>query len=53
MCVHAVKAAKTAAPTAEEVEHLHREVYGGLSKVYEQQKCYAGYPDRQLKVIDS
>lgn len=45
-----VKVPKRASPTEEEVEELHREVYGSLVKVYEQQKHFAGYPHRTLVV---
>jgi hypothetical protein len=41
---------KVADPSTEEVEELHRKVYGGLEAVYEQQKHFAGYPNRKLVV---
>merc|ERR1711964_381500 len=47
---HPVRTKKTAAPTVEEVEQLHQDVYGGLVKVYEHQRHYAGYPNRMLVV---
>eukprot|EP00933_Yihiella_yeosuensis_P053108 TRINITY_DN5129_c0_g1_i2.p1 TRINITY_DN5129_c0_g1~~TRINITY_DN5129_c0_g1_i2.p1 ORF type:complete len:415 (-),score=51.97 TRINITY_DN5129_c0_g1_i2:132-1271(-) len=43
-----VKATKNASPTVEEVEEFHQKVYGGLVKVYEEQKDFAGYPHRKL-----
>ena len=48
--VHAVRASKAEAPTAEQVEELHAAVYGGLERVYAEQRGYAGYPDRSLVV---
>jgi len=41
---------KNAAPTKEQVEDIHQNVYGGLLKVYEDLKIYSGYPDRKLKI---
>jgi hypothetical protein len=41
---------KTASPTAEELEVLHTAVYGKLTKVYNEQKAYAGYPNKTLIV---
>ena len=32
------------------VEELHAAVYGGLERVYKEQRGYAGYPDRTLVV---
>jgi len=37
-------------PTKEQVEHIHQQVYGGLQRVYDQQKAYAGYPDETLHI---
>jgi len=37
-------------PTTEQVEHIHQQVYGGLQRVYDQQKAYAGYPDETLHI---
>lgn len=37
-------------PTTEQVEQVHSDVYGGLQRVYDQQKAYAGYPDRTLQI---
>lgn len=36
--------------TKSQVEQLHNDVYGRLVAVYEQQKTYAGYPDRSLQI---
>jgi hypothetical protein len=32
------------------VEAAHAAVYGNLTKVYDAQKAYAGYPHRNLQV---
>lgn len=50
LVVAAVKAPKLAAPTAEQVQQLHCDVYGGLERVYNKLKAYAGYPDQQLVI---
>lgn len=50
LCVAPYKCAKVDNPTKEEVEKVHEAVYGGLRKVYDEQKIYAGYPDRSLHV---
>jgi hypothetical protein len=39
---------KNASPTDEELEDLHTTVYGKLTKVYDDQKAFAGYPDMSL-----
>jgi len=50
LCFNAVRTQKIAMPTQEEVEQLHNDVYGGLVKVYEQQRHFAGYPERMLVI---
>ena len=50
LCVAPYKCAKVDNPTKEEVEKVHEVVYGRLRRVYDEQKVYAGYPDRSLHV---
>jgi len=50
VCVAPVATQKTAAPSAEDVERLHEQVYGRLKAVYDAQKAFAGYADRELVV---
>eukprot|EP00929_Paragymnodinium_shiwhaense_P008766 TRINITY_DN112737_c0_g1_i1.p1 TRINITY_DN112737_c0_g1~~TRINITY_DN112737_c0_g1_i1.p1 ORF type:complete len:381 (-),score=45.71 TRINITY_DN112737_c0_g1_i1:102-1244(-) len=50
LCVHPVRTTKTTAPSNEEVEKVHQQVYGGLVKTYEKYRPFAGYPDRKLVV---
>ena len=45
------KCTKVDNPSKEEVEKVHDAVYGGLRRVYGEQKVYAGYPDRTLHNI--
>lgn len=46
-----VSAPRTAEPTSEQVEALHREVYGALERVHGRQKVYAGYSDRKFQLL--
>jgi len=48
--VHPEKAEKTENPTEEQVEAFHQRVYGGLTRVYQQQRGYAGHPKRTLLI---
>ena len=50
VCVAPVRTTKTASPSAEDVERLHQQVYGRLKAVYDAQKAFAGYGDRELVV---
>ncbi len=50
VCVAPVRTTKTASPSIEDVERLHQEVYGRLKAVYDAQKAFAGYSDRELVV---
>eukprot|EP00927_Polykrikos_kofoidii_P063707 TRINITY_DN5856_c0_g1_i1.p1 TRINITY_DN5856_c0_g1~~TRINITY_DN5856_c0_g1_i1.p1 ORF type:complete len:383 (+),score=35.37 TRINITY_DN5856_c0_g1_i1:76-1224(+) len=50
LCVRPQKATKTASPTEEQVEQFHQAVYGGLLEVYNEQKHFAGYSDRNLVI---
>jgi hypothetical protein len=50
VCVAPVRTTKTASPSAEDVERLHEQVYGRLKAVYDAQKAFAGYADRELIV---
>ena len=50
VCVAPVATQKTASPSAEDVERLHEQVYGRLKAVYDAQKAFAGYGDRELVV---
>ena len=51
LVVAAVKSPKLVAPTAEQLEQLHRDVYvGGLERVYDSLKAYAGYPEQRLVI---
>jgi len=50
LCVAPYKCDKVNNPTKEEVEKVHAAVYGGLRRVYDEQKIYAGYPDRTLHI---
>lgn len=48
VCVAPVSTVKTADPSRAALDALHDEVYGKLQKVYDDQKRFAGYPDRTL-----
>jgi hypothetical protein len=37
-------------PSQEQKDELHNAVYGRLQTVYENQKAYAGYPNRTLTI---
>ena len=50
VAVSPLKAPKIASPSAEEVEAFHTDVYGGLEKVFKQQRSFAGYPNKTLLV---
>ena len=50
VCVAPVKTTKTASPSVEDVERLHEQVYGRLKAVYDAQKAFAGYADRELVI---
>ena len=50
VCVAPVRTTKTASPSVEDVERLHQQVYGRLKAVYDAQKAFAGYSDRELVV---
>jgi len=51
LVVAAVKSPKLVAPTAEQLEQLHRDVYvGGLERVYDSLKAYAGYPEQRIVI---
>jgi len=50
LCVAPYKCQKMDNPTKEDVEMVHNAVYGGLNKIYNEQKIYAGYPDRTLHI---
>mmetsp|Transcript_23087 Transcript_23087/g.65049 ORF Transcript_23087/g.65049 Transcript_23087/m.65049 type:complete len:386 (-) Transcript_23087:58-1215(-) len=50
MCARVVQCSKSAAPSEQEVESLHDEVYGGLSRRFDAMKHYCGYPDRTLEI---
>ena len=49
-CVAPGRTTKTASPSIEDVERLHEQVYGRLKAVYDAQKAFAGYGDRELVV---
>lgn len=52
MCPHLVRCEKVAAPSPEQVERTHVEVYGGLERKYnEEMRYYTGFPARNLKVL--
>jgi len=51
LCPHLVRCKKEAAPTEEQVESLHGEVYHGLSRRYEELRHFAGYPERRLVIL--
>mmetsp|Transcript_103354 Transcript_103354/g.287755 ORF Transcript_103354/g.287755 Transcript_103354/m.287755 type:complete len:387 (-) Transcript_103354:207-1367(-) len=51
LCPHMVRCTKTAAPSNEEVERLHQEVYGGLSVAFQELRHYTGYPTRSLAIL--
>ena len=51
LIVAPTKVSKIENPTPEQVDAVHEEVYiKGLQRVYEEQKSYAGYPDRCLVI---
>ena len=50
VCVAPVRTTKTASPSAADVERLHEQVYDRLKAVYDAQKAFAGYGDRELVV---
>jgi 2-acylglycerol O-acyltransferase 2 len=50
LCVGITKIAKNPDPSPEELEKVHKQVYGNLTRAYEAQKEYAGYADRTLEV---
>uniref|UniRef100_A0A7S2VLY1 Acyltransferase n=1 Tax=Zooxanthella nutricula TaxID=1333877 RepID=A0A7S2VLY1_9DINO len=50
MCPKLVRCAKNPAPSREDVEALHWEVYGGMTRDFEDLRHFAGYTDRRLIV---
>lgn len=50
LACHSCRIKRIKNPTKEEVDQIHQEIYGSLQTIYEQQKRFAGYSDRTLKI---